>query len=168
MSHQTQLLHLFTSGWKYFLYRRRCTNNYEYFSEMSYCIVSKMFHIGTKSYVASVTSTTRTNTNPSMTCKICKPRHSTLGTFWKAKNIRRQEKLSVSCDHTIMYMFLLHTHQLEDFTFSFCSCWISLRVWIIFSTSLLSSNIVHISLNSPLTGVLHGDTHFSQDIWQAA
>jgi hypothetical protein len=62
---------------------------YEYFSEMSYYIASKLFHIGIKSYVATVTSTTRTNTNPSMTCKICNPQHSTLGAFWKANNIRR-------------------------------------------------------------------------------
>jgi len=77
---------------------------------MSYYIVSQIFHIGTESYVATVTSTTRTNTTPPMACKTCKPHHSTMGAFRKANNITRQEKLSVSCDHNIMYMFLFHTH----------------------------------------------------------
>lgn len=69
-----------------------------------------MFHTGAESYVATLTSTTRTNTNPPMTCKTCKPLHKTMGAFRKARNIRRQEKFSVSCDHTITYMFLFHTH----------------------------------------------------------
>jgi len=135
---------------------------------MSYYIVSKMFHIGTKSYVATVTSSTRTIPVPPWHAKFANPGIQHWELFGKQTILEDKKSFQY---HVIILLctcsYFTHT-SLGISLFSFFCCWISLCAYIIFFTSLPSSNTAHNFVNSPVTGVLHSDTHFSQDVWQAA